>query len=309
MKTMIWEDNQLKLIDQTKLPHELTYFNCLTYQDVILAIKTMIVRGAPAIGVAAAFGVALADLTGENLELAAQEIKNARPTAVNLFWAVDRVMASKSPLKEAKKMYNEDIETNKSIGKYGSTIIDENDTILTHCNAGALACVDYGTALGVIRTAHEEGKNINVICDETRPLGQGARLSVWEMQEEGIPVKLIVDSAAGYLMQQGEINKVIIGADRVAKGGIANKIGSLMVALAAKRFNIPFYVAAPMSTFDNEISIYDVKIEERSPEEVLYYGGCRITSEKTKVRNPAFDIVPSDLITGIITENGIIKPL
>lgn len=308
MKTMIWEDNQLKLIDQTKLPHELAYFNCLTYQDVILAIKTMIVRGAPAIGVAAAFGVALADLAGENLELASQEIKNARPTAVNLFWAVDRVMASESPLEEAKKMYDEDIETNKSIGKYGSTIIDENDTILTHCNAGSLACVDYGTALGVIRTAHKEGKNINVICDETRPLGQGARLSVWEMQEEGIPVKLIVDSAAGYLMQKGEINKVIIGADRVAKGGVANKIGSLMVALAAKRFNIPFYVAAPMSTFDNEISIYDVKIEERSPEEVLYYGGCRITSEKTEVRNPAFDIVPSDLITGIITENGLIKP-
>lgn len=308
MKTMIWEDNQLKLIDQTKLPHELTYFNCLTYQDVIIAIKTMIVRGAPAIGVAAAFGIALAELAGENLELAAQEIKNARPTAVNLFWAVNRVMASESPLEEAKVMYNEDVETNKSIGKHGSTIIDENDTILTHCNAGALACVDYGTALGVIRTAHKEGKNINVICDETRPLGQGARLSVWEMQEEGIPVKLIVDSAAGYLMQKGEINKVIIGADRVAKGGVANKIGSLMVALAAKRFNIPFYVAAPISTFDNEISIYDVKIEERSPEEVLYYGGCRITSEETEVRNPAFDIVPSDLITGIITENGIIKP-
>lgn len=309
MKTMLWEDNQLKLIDQTKLPHELTYFNCLTYQDVILAIKTMIVRGAPAIGVAAAFGVALADLAGEDLELAAQEIKNARPTAVNLFWAIDRVMASDSPLKEAKKMYNEDIETNKAIGKHGASIIDENDTILTHCNAGALACVDYGTALGVIRAAHEDGKNINVICDETRPLGQGARLSVWEMQEEGIPVKLIVDSAAGYLMQQGQIDKVVIGADRIAKGGVANKIGSLMVALAAKRFNIPFYVAAPMSTFDKEISIYDVKIEERSSEEVLYYGQCRITSEKTEVRNPAFDIVPSDLITGIITENGIIKPL
>ncbi len=309
MKTMFWEDNQLKLINQTKLPDEVSYFNCLTYQDVILAIKTMIVRGAPAIGVAAAFGIALADLAGENLELAAQEIKNARPTAINLFWAVDRVMASNSPLDEAKEMYREDIETNMAIGKYGLTVIDENDTILTHCNAGALACVDYGTALGVIRAAHEKGKNINVICDETRPLGQGARLSIWEMQEENIPVKLIVDSAAGYLMQQGQIDKVIIGADRIAKGGVANKIGSLMVALAAKRFNVPFYVAAPKSTFDTKISIYDVEIEERNSEEVLYYGQCRITSEKTKVINPAFDIVPSDLITGIITENGIIKPL
>lgn len=308
MKTMLWENNKLLLIDQTKLPDELTYFECKTYQDVIEAIKTMVVRGAPAIGVAAAFGMALADIAGDDLQKAAEEIRSSRPTAVNLFWAVDRILSSDSPVDEAIKMYNEDVETNKSIGDYGSEIIDEGDTILTHCNAGALACVDYGTALGVIRTAFKEGKNISVVCNETRPLCQGARLSVWEMQQEKIPVELIVDSAAGHMMQSGLIDKVIIGADRVAPGGVANKIGSLMVALAAKRFNIPFYVAAPKSTFDYQNSIYDVEIEERNPEEVLYFGNSRLAPEQTIIRNPAFDIVPGDLIKGIITETGIIKP-
>ena len=309
MKTLEWENNKLKLIDQTKLPDELTYVYCDTYQDVIEAIKDMTVRGAPAIGVAAAFGMALADIKGENLETAANEIKASRPTAINLFWAVNRVLESDNPLEEAMKMYCEDIETNVNIGKYGSEIIDDGDTILTHCNAGALACVDYGTALGVIRSAFNDGKNINVICDETRPRGQGARLSVWEMQQENIPVKLIPDVASGYLMSQNRINKVVIGADRVAIGGVANKIGSLMVALAAKRFNVPFYVAAPLSTFDKEANIFDTIIEERDGDEVRYYGNCRICPEGTEVINPAFDIVPSDLITGIITEEGIINPL
>ena len=313
MKTLYWKNNSLFILDQTKLPDEITYFECKTYQDVIYTIKTLMVRGAPAIGVAAAFGMALAELAGEDLDKAAEEIKAARPTAVNLFWAVDRVLEAKSTgrsaLEEAQLMYDEDIKTNQTMGKYGAQIIGDGDTILTHCNAGALACVDYGTALGVIRTATEEGKHIKVVCDETRPVCQGARLSVFEMQQEGIPVKLIVDSAAGRLMQEGKINKVIIGADRVAKGGIANKIGSLMVALAAKRFNIPFYVAAPKSTFDEEISIYDVEIEERDPEEVLYFGNCRVAPEGTEVENPAFDIVPADLITGIITEDGILKPI
>ncbi|MBX7077304.1 MAG: S-methyl-5-thioribose-1-phosphate isomerase [Methanobacteriaceae archaeon] len=309
MKTLEWTNNRLKLIDQTKLPDELTYVYCDTYQDVIEAIKDMTVRGAPAIGVAAAFGMALADIKGENLETAANEIKASRPTAINLFWAVNRVLESDNPLEEAMKMYCEDIETNVNIGKYGSEIIDDGDTILTHCNAGALACVDYGTALGVIRSAFNDGKNINVICDETRPRGQGARLSVWEMQQENIPVKLIPDVASGYLMSQNRINKVVIGADRVAIGGVANKIGSLMVALAAKRFNVPFYVAAPLSTFDKEANIFDTIIEERDGDEVRYYGNCRICPEGTEVINPAFDIVPSDLITGIITEEGIINPL
>jgi methylthioribose-1-phosphate isomerase len=309
MKTLEWENNKLKLIDQRKLPDELEYVYCSNYQEVITAIKNMTVRGAPAIGVSAAFGMALADISGVDLNKAASEIKAARPTAKNLFWAVDRVLKSENPLEEALKMYDEDMEINRKIGKYGAEVIDEGDTILTHCNAGALACVDYGTALGVIRAANEEGKNINVICDETRPRGQGARLSVWEMQQEKIPVKLICDVASGYLMSQGMVDKVVIGADRVAKGGIVNKIGSFMVALAAKRFNIPFYVAAPYSTFDMEIDINDTVIEERDPDEVTHYGGCRICPKGTEVINPAFDIVPNDLITGIITEKGIIDPL
>jgi len=258
--------------------------------------------------VAAAFAMALAELAGDDLEKAAQEIKAARPTAVNLAWAVDRVLKSESVLEEALKMYQEDMDTNRAMGKHGATVISDGDTLLTHCNAGALACVDYGTALGVIRAAHEDGKNINVICDETRPVLQGARLSVWEMQQEGIPVKLIVDGAAGRLMQEGEVDKVIIGADRVAKGGVANKIGSLMVALAAKRFGVPFYVAAPKSTFDHDNSIYEIEIEERDPDEVLSFAGCRAAPLFTEVRNPSFDVGPSDLITGIITEKGILKP-
>ena len=218
MKTMYWEDNKLFLIDQTLLPDKIVYHECSNYKDVIDAIKTMKVRGAPAIGVAAAFAMALAEQAGENMEMAAIEIKNARPTAVNLFWAVDRVLKVESAIEEAKLMYNEDVETNQKIGKYGASVIDDGDTILTHCNAGALACVDYGTALGVIRAANDQGKKIKIICDETRPLCQGARLSVFEMQQEKIPVKLAVDSAAGHLMQKGMVNKVIIGADRVAKG-------------------------------------------------------------------------------------------
>lgn len=309
MRTIEWEDNKLKLIDQTKLPDELTYVYCENYLEVIVAIRDMIVRGAPAIGVAAGFGMALAYLDDEDLDKAAEEIKAARPTAINLFWAVDRVLNSDNPLEEALKMYQEDIDTNMAIGKYGSEIIDDGDTVLTHCNAGALACVDYGTALGVFRAARDAGKNINVICDETRPRGQGASLSVWEMQQENIPVKLIPDVASGFLMSQGKVDKVVIGADRIAKGGVVNKIGSFMVAMAAKQHDVPFYVAAPLSTFDMEASIFDTIIEERDGDEVRYYGGARICPEGTEVINPAFDITPSEFITGIITEKGIINPI
>ena len=235
MKTLEWENNKLKLIDQRKLPDNLEYVICDKYKDVIIAIKNMTVRGAPAIGVSAGFAMALAYIEGVDLEKAAFEIKEARPTAKNLFWAVDRVLKSEDPTNEAIKMYNEDMEITRLIGKYGAELINDGDTILTHCNAGALACVDYGTALGVVRAANEQNKNIKVICDETRPRGQGASLSVWEMQQENIPVKLICDVASGYLMSQGMVDKVVIGADRVAKGGIVNKIGSFMVALAAKR--------------------------------------------------------------------------
>ncbi len=309
MRTIEWEDNKLKLIDQTRLPDELTYVYCENYSEVIVAIKDMIVRGAPAIGVAAAFGMALAYLNGDDLDKAGDEIKAARPTAINLFWAVDRVLNSENPLEEALKMYQEDIDTNRAIGKYGSEVIDDGDTVLTHCNAGALACVDYGTALGVFRAARDAGKNINVICDETRPRGQGASLSVWEMQQENIPVKLIPDVASGFLMSQGIIDKVVIGADRIAKGGVVNKIGSFMVAMAAKQHDVPFYVAAPFSTFDMDASIFDTIIEERDGDEVRYYGGARICPEGTEVINPAFDITPSEFITGIITEKGIIDPI
>lgn len=313
IETLYWKNNTLYLLDQTKLPHTIEYKECKTYKETITAIKTMVVRGAPAIGVTAAYAMALAEQENENLKTAAEEIKQARPTAINLFWAVDKILENlekgKTAISTAKQMEKEDIKINKKIGEYGNTIIEQNDTILTHCNAGALACAGYGTALGVIRAAHEDNKNIDVICDETRPVLQGARLSVFEMQQENIPVRLIVDGAAGHMMQKGEIDKVIIGADRVAEGGVANKIGSLMVALAAKRYNIPFYVAAPISTFDFENNIFDTKIEQRNPEEVLKINGKYISNKETKVENPAFDVVESDLITGIITEEGIKKAL
>lgn len=313
IETLYWKNNTLYLLNQTKLPHTIEYVECNNYKETIDAIKTMVVRGAPAIGVTAAYAMALAELEGVDLKTAGDEIKLARPTAINLFWAVDKVLENveqgKDAVSIAIEMQKEDIEINKKIGEYGNTIIEENDTILTHCNAGALACAGYGTALGVIRAANENNKNINVICDETRPVLQGARLSVFEMQQENIPVKLIVDGAAGHMMQKGEVDKVVIGADRVAKGGVANKIGSLMVALAAKRYDVPFYVAAPISTFDFENNIFDTTIEQRDSDEVLKINGKYISKEETIVENPAFDIVESDLITGIITEEGIKKAL
>ena len=313
IETLYWKDNKLYLLDQTLIPMEVQYVECLTYKDVIDAIQTMKVRGAPAIGVAAAYAMALAENEGIDLDVAAREIKSSRPTAVNLFWAVDQVLKSvddgNSAIETANLMAINDIRTNEKIGAYGNTVIDDGDTILTHCNAGSLACAGYGTALGVIRSAVANGKDVDVVCDETRPLLQGARLSVFEMQQENIPVRLIVDSAAGHMMQKGEIDKVVIGADRVAQGGVANKIGSLMVALAAKRYDVPFYVAAPMSTFDVDNNIFDVTIEERQKEEVLKFNGKNIASDETVVENPAFDIVESDLITGIIIEEGIKKPL
>jgi methylthioribose-1-phosphate isomerase len=312
-RTLYWQDNKLYLIDQRLLPHKIEYVECKTYQDAIDAIKTMVVRGAPAIGVSAAYAMALAEVEGKDMNVAADEIKQARPTAVNLFWAVDQVLDAlkngKTATQTAIEMEKQDIEINKKIGEYGNEVISQNDTILTHCNAGSLACAGYGTALGVIRSAHEANKNISVICDETSPVLQGARLSVFEMQQENIPVKMIVDGAAGHMMQKGLVDKVVIGADRVAKGGVANKIGSLMVALAAKRYDIPFYVAAPISTFDYESNIFDVTIEQRDKDEVLKINDKYITKKETEVENPAFDIVESDLITGIITEEGIKKAL
>ncbi|MDD4753896.1 MAG: S-methyl-5-thioribose-1-phosphate isomerase [Desulfitobacteriaceae bacterium] len=328
METMRWEDNKLVLIDQTKIPQEISYVTCRTYQDVAEAIKKMVVRGAPAIGAAAGFGMALAArrFDGNDLEqfreflaCAAEELKLTRPTAVNLFWALDRVKRvidscsdfRKLPeeiLNEAWAILQEDIEINKMIGKFGSKLVPQNARILTHCNAGALATGGYGTALGIVRTAHKEGKEIQVYADETRPLLQGARLTAFELMEDGIPVTLITDNMAGYAMKKGLIDLIIVGADRVtACGDVANKIGTYGVAVLAKAHGIPFYVAAPVSTFDLSLSSGDeIPIEERDAQEVREIYGYPTAPAGVPVINPAFDVTPHQLITAIITEKGII---
>ncbi len=332
INTIEFKDEKLYLIDQRKLPGKLSIFECENFRDVEFAIKDMVVRGAPAIGVAGAYGLVLA--AKEFIHLPKEEffnemaksvqlIGNARPTAVNLMWAVKRmkdIMEAnndksneeiyKALLDEAKAIEKEDLETNKSIARYGNEIIPENSTILTHCNTGALATVGYGTALGVIREAHYSGKNISVFADETRPRLQGAKLTAWELVQEGIPVTLIPDSVAPVLIRDGKIDVIIVGADRIASNGdTANKIGTYMLSQIAKDFNVPFYVAAPISTIDFDIkSGEQIVIEERDISEVTHIDGIRIAPEGVKVYNPAFDVTPHENITGIITEKGIIKP-
>ncbi|ABR55620.1 S-methyl-5-thioribose-1-phosphate isomerase [Methanococcus aeolicus] len=331
LRPIIWdnEKNQLILIDQRKLPNSLEYFVCKTYEDVAFAIKDMVVRGAPAIGVSAAYGMALAELNNNNIacgskratktkgfrliEKAHNELKNTRPTAVNLFWALDRCMEAyknnKSILNEAKEIHNEDIEICKKIGQIGEKIINDGDTILTHCNAGALATSAYGTALSVIRFAHYNNKKISVIADETRPRLQGANLTAYELNYENIPVKVITDNTAGFLMKMGKIDKIIVGADRILKDyTVFNKIGTYSLAVLAKYHNVPFYVGAPYSTFDYENSIEDIIIEERDEKEVKYINNINIMPEGVSVYNYAFDSTPAELITGIITEKEIIYP-
>lgn len=332
MKPLEYKDGVLKLLDQTKLPVEHKIVDCCTYQEVADAIVDMIVRGAPAIGVSAAYGIAIGalaidteskDVFFEELDKICNIMRGTRPTAVNLFWAVDRVyrkaLENKSKsvkelkdiiVEEASRMDMEDVETNKSIGLHGSELIKNNSTILTHCNAGALATSDYGTALGVIRIAHEQGKNIKVFADETRPYLQGARLTAWELQQDNIPVTLITDNMAGHFMKLGTIDCVIVGADRIAlNGDTANKIGTYSVAVLAKENNIPFYVAAPVSTIDFEMETGDsIPIEERKAEEVTHIKGIRIAPEGIEVRNPAFDVTPNRYISAIITEKGIVYP-
>jgi len=333
LRTVFWKGTQVKLIDQRKLPSKLVYISCRNYREVAAAIKNMTVRGAPAIGVAAAMGMALAAKSskGKSMEKLMSELEKAknvlastRPTAINLYWALERIMkvareAAKSGdtekvilsvLKEAKKMADEDVETNKAIGKHGSTLIKDGDTILTHCNAGSLATVGYGTALGVIRAAFEEGKSISVIATETRPKLQGARLTAFELKMMGIPFKLITDGMVGYVMQQGLVNKVVVGADRILarSGHVVNKIGTLTIAIVAKHFGIPFYVAAPTSTIDFESKPEDVVIEFRDENEVHYIGRARITPKGVRAINPAFDMTPPELITAVITEKGIYEP-
>ncbi len=315
LRPIIWDSiqNKLILIDQRKLPNSLEYFECKNYGDVAYAIKNMVVRGAPAIGVSAAYGMALAELNGNNIFEAYNMLKNTRPTAVNLFWALDRCIQAyknnKSILYEAKNIHREDIELCKKIGQLGEKIIEDGDTILTHCNAGALATSAYGTALSVIRFAHYNNKKIKVIADETRPRLQGAKLTAFELNYENIPVKVITDNTAGFLMKKGIIDKVIVGADRILNDyTVFNKIGTYSLAILSKFHNIPFYVAAPYSTFDLKNNVEDIKIEERDENEVIYIDGVRIVPEGVSTCNYAFDITPPELITGIITEKGIIYP-
>lgn len=331
VKTMYWEENSLKLLDQTRLPGEVVYLDCQRYTDVIEAIKRLSVRGAPAIGVAAAYGLVLGAKSlppmGKDflpqVEKIAEEISLARPTAVNLSWAVNRVLARArscratevsgiiaAMLEEAHVIMQEDLEANRQMGQHGLELVPRGARILTYCNAGALATAGYGTALGVIRAAHESGLGVSVYAGETRPLLQGARLTAWEMLQEGTPVTLITDNMAGYLMQRQMVDLVIVGADRItANGDVANKIGTYSLAVLAREHGIPFYVAAPLSTIDFELENgLAIPIEERNSEEVRCFGGRKVAPGEVNVWNPAFDVTPARLVTAIVTERGIARP-
>ena len=329
LKTVEWKDNSVIMIDQTKLPNSLEYVTYTNYNQVADAIRTLVVRGAPAIGVSGAFGLALAALQSnakekdqliQDLETAKKILFETRPTAVNLAWGLEKIMKitkddktvdeiRTSVIETAKQMAEDDIQINMSIGKNGSELFSENDTIMTHCNAGALATVGYGTALGVIRATKESGKKVKVIATETRPVQQGSRLTAFELKHDGIDVSLIADTAVGYTMANGLVNGVVVGADRILQTGhVFNKIGTYQVATMAKQHNIPFYVAAPLSTFDLESRHEDVTIEQRSASEVTGVGDKKTAPGGIDVINPAFDMTPPELISGIITENGIVKP-
>lgn len=330
-RTIEWKDNRVIMIDQRKLPYKLEMCTCTTHQEIIEAIKNMVIRGAPAIGVAGAYGMALAarNIKATNLsdfikelKKAKEELSSARPTAVNLNWAleeiwniVEKYQKSINSLREeilqkAEQIAEQDIKTNYLIGKHGSVLFEDGDYILTHCNAGSLATVFYGTALGVIRTVVQEKKKIKVFVDETRPALQGARLTAWELKFDNIPVILICDSVAGFLMYQKRIKKIIVGADRIAANGdVANKIGTYSISVLAKEHQIPFYVAAPLSTIDFSIKDGgDIPIEERDANEVTSLMGKKIAPDDVEVYNPVFDITPNQNVTAIITEYGIIKP-
>ena len=299
-----WRGDRLELLDQRLLPEKIVYVACRSAAEVAQAIRDMVVRGAPAIGCAAAFGVVLAKGAPEAYEV----LRKSRPTAVNLFWALERMKKAQDLEKEALAIYEEDLAANRAIGRIGAELIRERARVMTHCNTGALATAGYGTALGVIRAA--KAKNISVIANETRPYLQGARLTAWELVQEGIPCTLITDSMAGHLMSQGEVDVVVVGADRIAANGdVVNKIGTYALAVLAQRHGIPFYVAAPLSTFDPSIADGSrIPIEERPAGEVTGYRGTRWAPEGVGVRNPAFDVTPAELVTGIISEKGIASP-
>jgi len=329
--TLEWTDAGVRFIDQTKLPTEEIYITATTYQEVADIIVTMVVRGAPAIGVAAGMGVAIGILKSEAKDVAAlradlatisKVLAATRPTAVNLFWAIERmnkkfdavahltVPEIKSALvEEAQKMHVEDIASNQAMGRHGAVLLPSTGNVLTHCNAGALATAGYGTALGVIRAAVESGKKIEVFADETRPFLQGARLTAWELMKDGIPTTVIPDNAAGSMMRAGRIGAVVVGADRIAANGdTANKIGTYQVAVLAKENNVPFYVAAPFSTIDlNTADGSGIPIEQRNANEVTHFSGKQITPDGVGIGNPAFDVTPAKYVTAIITERGIAR--
>jgi methylthioribose-1-phosphate isomerase len=331
IQTLEWTDQGVRFIDQTKLPTEEIYVNCTTYQEVADVIRNMVVRGAPAIGVSAAMGIALgvknskAENVGDlkrDFDQICDVIGKTRPTAVNLFWAIKRMQQKfetlrvrhipqikQSLIDEAKRMHAEDIAINQAMGKHGAALMPASGGVLTHCNAGALATAGYGTALGVIRAAVEAGKKIQVYADETRPFLQGARLTAWELVKDGIPTTVISDNMSGAMMRQGRIGAVIVGADRIAANGdVANKIGTYTVAVLAKEHGIPFYVAAPISTVDLETPDGSkIPIEQRNAAEVTHFAGKLITPEGVSIENPAFDVTPAKYVTAIVTERGIAR--
>jgi methylthioribose-1-phosphate isomerase len=332
MRTLEFDQQQhvLRLIDQTRLPHETVVVTCRTPEQVARSIRSMQVRGAPAIGVAAAYGLVLAaeGYSGQDrqgfldiIQKAADLLRQSRPTAVNLQWALDRMLARAEAvdgveaakaelLRLANALAEEDVAANQRIGQFGRDLVPEDAHVLTHCNAGALATVDYGTALGVIRAAHEAGRRIHVLVDETRPFLQGSRLTAWELQQLGIPMTLITDSMAGHFMSRGKVDLVVVGADRIAANGdVANKIGTYSLAVLAKEHGIPFYVAAPTSTIDVSIaSGAEIPIEERSSREVVEVSGTPIAPKGVEAAHPAFDVTPARLITAIVTERGVLRP-
>jgi methylthioribose-1-phosphate isomerase len=307
--TIEWADGVVRLVDQRRLPGELVLLECLTVDDLCEAIETLAVRGAPALGAAGAMGIALAAATGEPLDDAARRLRATRPTAVNLAWGVERALATADPAAEAVRIAAEDVERNRRLGAHGAELLPVGARVLTHCNAGSLACVGYGTALGVIRAAHEAGRRPSVWVDETRPVLQGARLTAWELQRLGIPCTLVADAMAGSLMASGDVDVVVVGADRIAANGdVANKIGTYGLAVLARHHGVPFYVAAPVSTLDPDTPNGSaIAIERRHAEEVASLGGLPIAPEGVAVENRAFDVTPADLVTAYVTEEGVAR--